>query len=443
MAHIHVKKGLDIPIDGYPESQNVVARAVSSCAYDFRPFDEIPLRLCVDEGEKVSAGQILAQDMRQERRVFVAPFSGRVVSCVRGNRRKLLSIVLEKDEEQPILSPQQQLIEGKREDIVDSLLKAGLFMRIRRRPFDICAHPDEIPQAIFVKAAQTAPLVPQEEMQIQGREEEFRCGLSILSKLAEKPVQVIVKKDSPIIDLCQSLSCAHVHTISGPHPSSNLSLAIEKLSPITSMQDRVWTVSSLDVIAIGAYCLHGAYSVDSVISLCGPGMIERKYVRALSGASISGLLKTPIENVRLISGGPLTGVEVTFNDFLRDQHTCLCAISVPENERTALHFLRFKRDVYSAEGAYMQKGPFVFSTSQHGEERAYVDGSMYESVMPFSVLPIFLIKALLANDMDKALEYGLLEVVPEDFALADFICPSKLSMMDTVRQAQKHLDTVG
>jgi len=40
----------------------------------------------------------------------------------------------------------------------------------------------------------------------------------------------------------------------------------------------------------------------------------------------------------------------------------------------------------------------------------------------------------MANNYEKAIELGLLEVNVEDFALPSFVCPSKIDMMQIVKQ---------
>jgi Na+-transporting NADH:ubiquinone oxidoreductase subunit A len=180
------------------------------------------------------------------------------------------------------------------------------------------------------------------------------------------------------------------------------------------------------------------------VAIAGPGISPGKsrYVRAFPGASAITLVDTLLINtpVRLISGDPLTGTMITPSEFLHHGHTVITAI--PEasfSERDFLQFMRFRSTDYTATDAYVipHETQYPFSTNQHGEERPFIDGSIYDRVMPFNVLPMLLAKALLADDLDKAVAYGLLDIIPEDFALADFLCPSKISLMRTVKEGQE------
>lgn len=74
-----------------------------------------------------------------------------------------------------------------------------------------------------------------------------------------------------------------------------------------------------------------------------------------------------------------------------------------------------------------------------------MDGVVYERVMPMRILPMHLVRAIMGDDYELAEELGLLEVHPEDFALAEFVCPSKIEMVDIIRRglAQFCKDTFG
>jgi len=58
---------------------------------------------------------------------------------------------------------------------------------------------------------------------------------------------------------------------------------------------------------------------------------------------------------------------------------------------------------------------------------------MYEKVMPLPIPTMHLTKAVMAEDYDLAEQYGLLEVDSEDFALATFVCPSKMEMTEIIK----------
>ena len=72
-------------------------------------------------------------------------------------------------------------------------------------------------------------------------------------------------------------------------------------------------------------------------------------------------------------------------------------------------------------------------TNLHGGKRAYVLTGHYENVLPMDIYPIYLIKAILAGDIDLMENLGIYEVAEEDFALCEYIDPSKTEIQEILR----------
>ena len=51
-----------------------------------------------------------------------------------------------------------------------------------------------------------------------------------------------------------------------------------------------------------------------------------------------------------------------------------------------------------------------------------------------SIFPEYLIKAIIAGDIDRMEALGIYEVAPEDFAVCEFVDSSKLELQRIVRQ---------
>ncbi|MAE15159.1 MAG: NADH:ubiquinone reductase (Na(+)-transporting) subunit A, partial [Crocinitomicaceae bacterium] len=45
-----------------------------------------------------------------------------------------------------------------------------------------------------------------------------------------------------------------------------------------------------------------------------------------------------------------------------------------------------------------------------------------------------LIKSIVTNDIEKMENLGIYEVAPEDFALCEFVCTSKINVQNIVRE---------
>ena len=176
-----------------------------------------------------------------------------------------------------------------------------------------------------------------------------------------------------------------------------------------------------------------------MISIAGEGIPENKrgHFKIARGTPVQDLIhgRCDEEGVRLLSGNPLIGSKVNCDVSLKFFDHALCALPIPEKKRRFCHFLRLGTKSYTSTSTYLRckKAP-SFTTLQHGEERAFVDGVIYDRVMPLRVPVMHLIKAILAEDFELAESLGLLSVSPEDFALPAFICPSKIEMPEIIRR---------
>ena len=456
MAHIKIKKGLNIPIKGKPEGpvQNIIPggeasplKTPSFVSLNLSSFDDVKFHLVVSQGDGVKKGQPLAEDKSCPGRMFTSPASGRVHEIRRGLKRVLTDIIIQVGpQEESILFPPMDAAHSSREEIIDRLKMAGLFAAIRVRPFNLLANPALQPQSIFVKAIESAPFKPPAELQVQGYEHEFQQGLNILAKLvAPGCLHLVYHKDTPSLAFKEAKN-VEKHTAEGPHPIGNVSVHIEKIDRILAPSDIKWTLSTHDVISIGFLFLHHHILTDRVISIAGPGILPNRtgYFKASIGYPVDALISGRLihEESRLISGDPLTGRAVTVKDFLGYRDDVFCII--PENNaREFLHFLRVGANKFTYSWAYMSghkdntDREYDFTTSLHGEHRAFIDGSVYEDVMPLDVPVMLLAKAVLAEDFELAEQYGLLEVDSEDFALPAFICPSKIELIEIIKKGLK------
>lgn len=438
---IRVKKGCNLPIQGYTEKRLSRLSQPKQAALNLDTFDATRFKVLVKVGDKVRIGEPLVMSKNIDGQMFVSPHSGVVKEIRRGLKRRLIAIVITLDETRSFFeyTPPRK---GSREEILDFFMQSGLFAHIRKRPFDLIASPTDSPQAIFVRAAESLPFVPDAEAQVEGHELYFQEGLNTLKKLTDGPLHLVYKRES-LAKAFTHASGVEKHTLVGPHPAATTSLHIHKIRPIKSIHDTIWTLSTIDVITIGKMMLDGKYFTERILALAGTGIQEEKrgWIESHMGYPLSDLLKERLINepLCLISGDPLTGVAAELDDFLGFYHTSLTAL--PKNtKRQFLHFWRPGFKKFTATKAYITghlkppKEGFAFTTNQHGEERAFIDGSVYDRVMPMRIPTMHLIKAILAEDFELAEQLGLLEVASEDFALPAFICPSKIDMIQIVKE---------
>ena len=79
------------------------------------------------------------------------------------------------------------------------------------------------------------------------------------------------------------------------------------------------------------------------------------------------------------------------------------------------------------------KKEYKLDTNLNGGVRAFVVTGLFEEYLPMDIYPMYLFKAIIANDIDKMENLGIYEVVEEDVALCEFVDPSKTEIQQLVR----------
>ncbi|MCQ2325247.1 MAG: NADH:ubiquinone reductase (Na(+)-transporting) subunit A, partial [Paludibacteraceae bacterium] len=74
-----------------------------------------------------------------------------------------------------------------------------------------------------------------------------------------------------------------------------------------------------------------------------------------------------------------------------------------------------------------------------GGRRAIIVSGEYDKVFPMDIYPEQLIKAMIAGNIDKMEQLGAYEVAPEDFALCEYMCTSKMPLQAIVSEALANL----
>ncbi|MDN3505565.1 MAG: NADH:ubiquinone reductase (Na(+)-transporting) subunit A [Rhabdochlamydiaceae bacterium] len=445
MAFIKIKAGFDIPIKGSPKGEPRTITSDSRVAIDLSCFDDIKLKLLVKVGELVKIGDPIAMDKLLNKRVFISHTSGTIIEIIRGEKRRVLYVVVQPDGKDEALKLDPfKLKKATKEKVIERLLVGGAFTFIRKRPCDTLANPTKLPRTIFLQGLESAPFRPDPIMHINGFEEEFQTGLQALEKIVAGNVHLVTRPESKLAYYADDVNI-HSHSAVGPHPIANPSIHIEHIDPITNPTDVIWTLHVRDVVKIGAL-INGKFIHEKVIGIGGEGIDEkdRRYYRIKEGSSLQVLLanKQIKEDCTIISGDPLCGKEVKMDGFIGFFDLALSIIPNSQ-KREMLHFFRLGKKKFTTTHTYLsgffQKMSQKFSMNSliHGEERPFIDGAVYDKVMPLTVPTMPFLKALLEKDYEKAVELGLLEVSAEDFALASFICPSKIDHIGIVDRGLK------
>ena len=436
---IKLKKGLDIQIKGEPANNLAHIGRPETFAIKPPDFQGLVPKLTVTVGDKVKAGTLLFYDKYQPEVQYVSPVSGEVSAINRGERRRILEVVVKAESEN--FSEEFLKIDPRNlssESIKAELLKSGIWPAIKSRPFGIVAHPQDQPKAIFISCFDSSPLAPDYDFIFKDETNAWQTGINALSKLTAGKVHLglSAKKENKIFSQTTGVE---ITFFNGPHPAGNVGIQIHSVSPLNK-GEIVWTIQPQDVIMIGRLFLTGKYDSSRIIALCGSEVKEPEYYQFWLGGSLSGLLKARLtkENLRIISGNVLTGSTVASNGFLGFYDSMVSVI--PEGNYYEMFgwalpgFGKFSpsRTFFSWLGPKKKK--YVLDANTHGEERAFVLSDEYDKVLPMDILPVYLLKAILANDIDAMEQLGIYEVIEEDLALCEYICTSKIMVQSVLRK---------
>jgi len=439
---IKLRKGLDIRLVGVANKVKTDAATPKTISIKPLDFHGMTPRMLVKEGESVKIGSAVFHDKYKESIKFASPVNGKVDAIVRGDKRRILEVVITTDENQEASSPgavDTSSLSG--DDVKAKMLAAGLWPFMRQRPLDVIADPKNEPKAIFVSAFDSAPLAADLDYVLHGKSAEFQAGLDALAKLTSGKVHLTLNGKLPADATFKEAKGVELNTIYGKHPAGNVGTQIHHIDPINK-GEFVWTVNAQDVANIGSYFLTGVYSAKKTIAVTGSEIKDPAYVEVVQGTNVASILEGRItsDNVRVISGNVLTGDKIAQDGHLGFYSSQITVI--PEGNQ--LKFVVTKGwmgpgfDKFSNSRLFptylTPKKRFRLDTNTNGEERAFVMTGEMEKVFPFDILPMQLAKAAITDDIDGMENLGIYEVVPEDFALCEYVCTTKIDIQDKIRQ---------
>jgi Na+-transporting NADH:ubiquinone oxidoreductase subunit A len=326
-----------------------------------------------------------------------------------------------------------------REEVTAKMLNSGLWPVLRQRPYHIVARPGVTPKAIFISGFDTAPLAPDLDFIMSNTHgSHLQTGINALSRLTDGMIHLSLESEGTRVAGIKNLTGVEFHYFKGPHPAGNVGVQIHHIDPV-SKGEVVWTIDIQDVVALGRLFNTGFHDRERIIALAGPGVLHPKYYRIRPGASVSGILRSNITegHHRVISGNVLTGKMIAPDGSFGFYDNMVTVL--PEGDHS--DFLGWASPgftKFSYWRTFMSKllprKEYVLDTNLHGGNRAFVVTGHYENVLPMDIYPVHLIKAILAEDIDLMENLGIYEVAEEDFALCEYIDPSKTDIQEIIRR---------
>ena len=435
-------KGHDIKLEGEADQviRPIEVNTFGVCPTDYRGIAPIP-KMVVELGQEVSAGDPLFFNKKTPDIQYVAPVSGEIAEIKRGAKRAIVEVVILADKQQTYrVLPSIDINTADRNDILNFLKGSGFWPSINQRPFDVVADPEITPRDIFISTFDTAPLAADLNFIVDKKHTLFQAGLDALSKLTDGDVHLGLDARGNLPHAAfTNAKGVKKHWFKGKHPAGNVGIQIHHISPIKP-GDVVWTLTVEDVLLLGELVANHRFHAEQIVAITGNGIEQRNYVRTMRGAKISDLLKNQSVDAhenRIIAGDVLSGRQVSMDGFLPNGENQLTVI--PEGRNYEMFgWLLPAIDRPTLSRTYPN---FLFSdlayevdTNTHGEPRAFVQTGQYEAMMPASIYPQHLMKAIMIQDFEKMEGLGLLELSEEDVALCEFTCTSKQPLQQILRE---------
>ena len=439
---IETHKGLDIQLAGKASEKKTKLGVVSDYALVPDDFTGIVPKVVVKEGDHVLAGDPLFVNKNFPEVRFASPVSGIVEAVVRGDRRKVLCVKVKADDSQEYRDFGSKNVDSLDGNGVRSLLlEAGLFGYINQLPYAVSTTPDTTPKAIFVSAFRDMPLAGDFDFEVKGQETDFQTGITALSKIAQVNVGISSKSQNETL---RNLKDATVTAWQGPCPAANVGVHVNHLCPVNK-GEVVWTVDPVAVIFIGRLFNTGKVDLRRTIAVAGSEVVEPHYVDALVGTPLKAILEGNVREgaVRIINGNPLTGRKDSLDGYLGAHTSEVTVIPEGDDADEMLGWIMPRLGHFSANRSYFSwllgKRDYKLDARVKGGKRNMIMSGEYDKVLPMDIYGEYLIKAIIAGDIDKQEQLGIYEVAPEDFAVAEFVDSSKLELQSLVR---KGLDTL-
>lgn len=442
---IKLKKGLNLSIAGAVEAFDIQPVAVNRCALVPDDFTGMTVRALLKDGDPVKAGQPIACDKLHPDVKLVSPMAGTLRATVRGERRRILRFEIEGNGSADAVSHTVKSNLAS-DEAVSLLAESGLLAMMRTRPYDVVPNPEVKPRDIFVSCVYSAPLEVDLPAVLNKADrnaaEQVKAAVALLAKATDGKVYLGVSPSWPY----GNIPGAVVTEFEGAHPAGNVSVQIEKLAPVNK-GETVWTLDFETLLRVGRLALAGKFDPMTVVAVAGPEVSNPGLVQTVIGAPVADVLKGRVNdadhNLRVISGNILTGHKVEQDGYLRFPYRAVTVIAEGDDKAELLGWASMSPKKMSDSRTFLGKlfGKKAYSPDARllGGRRAMILSGQYDKYMPMDIMPEYLIKAILAKNIEEMERLGIYEVAPEDFALPEYACASKMPLQNIVREGLEYM----
>lgn len=398
------------------ETADIVEVATEEAGVQPPEDQALPVTPLVAEGETVARGAAVACLRQTPEICFVAPIAGRVarVSLLPG--RKLSEIVLFQDENGGI-ERHDTTASATKEGLRRLMQASGFWPRLRRRPFGGMPSTGEVPAAIFVMGADTSPYAPDPQQELEGREASYDRGLAALRRLTDGPIFVCLSESAAAPDLSTEdvrwIACGH------RHPQGSAGIRIHQAFP-AGLDAPVWDIHVGDVADLGDLEEKGELPMTRLVRIAGAGLREGLSLRTHPGADLRQLTQ------RIAAPGP---------------HMLMSGSHLDGRPARWLRQRQRQITVLPREAPQPRPHWLIAALTESASTKPAIPTAALSQSLGKVIHAIPFIRALGAGDDETAMSLGLLSLLEEDVALADYSLGAGGSVMEQLRAMLQRIQT--
>ena len=405
--------------------------------------------LCVQSGQRVTLGDVLAKDPANHDVPLLAPCCGKV-NLDKTPGHITLEEVSNDDARSYTYHDDLEHIHRKMGSAGlkrYKLLNLGAWEFVKEAYTGRVPNPLSTPQAVIVSTLHLEPFLVRGDVLLREHLKQFTRGLEHLQSLLEyQPIYLAfpkVKTDFAIRIKEKIRGYAWVKLIEVPlkYPYDNFEILSRHLGHKRGSEP-IWSLDVEAVLAIDTALTTSRPCTERVISVGGPGAAETLHLSLMAGHPLSAIRDAyAMENTIAVEGGMLTG-RLLPDDMKGTSSGCKGITFIPKlQSREFLGWLRPGFDRQSYSNCFMSSLCSVFpehmTNAVRGELRPCVSCGFCEKVCPAGIMPHRLHKLIYQDDID-AVEQFRIDLCVE-CGLCSFVCPSKIELM---RQFQEMKETI-
>jgi Na+-transporting NADH:ubiquinone oxidoreductase subunit A len=426
MEKIKISNGFEPKLAGMPDTSLIEAPTPKTVGLSAMDIPYIRPKLLIKENDRVLTGTPLFCDKRDTAIQYVSPGTGRVEKIRFGARRQLQEVVITLDTPETFVQfervAKSDLNTISKQDLIQRLKQGGLWQALRQFPAKDTADSSHTPAMIIVSLNGNDLFSPHPGILMHREKEAFEFGLDLLKRFSDR---IIVTARQSSLDRLESVKAHITHQVQDIYPAWDPGVVLFHLKK-SKEHNTAWSIRADHLVMMGKFLLTGQYPVEKIVTITKPGD-KRPHLLTRQGAPIK-ILAGSFHRAGMVTTGQFNGRLAELTSHLGFFENTLNIIAAPE-QAELFGFIRPGSDKTSVSKTFLSclsHHPKQVDGTLHGEERACINCSYCENICPNDLMPSFIMKALLSDEIETALEYGLLDCCR--CGLCAYTCPSKIEL---------------